>query len=121
MLDVQAHPCKYIRVLPSTAATFSVAFYNSAPDNVAATHPVVAALLATCPQPRRGLYTVPAERLANAAGMPPGEVARQLSAVASKDELRFEVHHSPALAFQVCTLGLMHVGFSVETCILAIH
>ena len=61
-------------MLPSTGATVSVSFYETAPEKLARGHPIVTALLGVCPRERRGSHTAATVDLMNAAGLPATQV-----------------------------------------------
>lgn len=71
---LQADSDPLIQVLPSTGATVSVSFYETAPEKLAGGHPIVRALLGVCPRERRGCHTAATVDLMNAAGMPATQV-----------------------------------------------
>ena len=74
LLDVQADGDPLIQVLPSTGATISVSFYDTAPQKLAADYAIVDALLKVCPKQRRGCHTAHTAELMNAAGLPATQV-----------------------------------------------
>ncbi|KAL3136692.1 hypothetical protein ABBQ38_15544 [Trebouxia sp. C0009 RCD-2024] len=88
-----------IQVLPSTGATVSVSFYETAPEKLVGRHPIVRALLGVCPRERRGSHTAATVDLMNAAALSATQVMKELQALALRDELRFEVSKQAALAF----------------------
>lgn len=61
---------------PHMGSAVQVAFYNAPPEQLAEAHPVIGALLRVKCRPSNGCYTVPTERLSQAAGMSPSEVQR---------------------------------------------
>lgn len=65
-------------MLPPTGAGIQVAFYNRPAAQLAAEHPVVAALLAACPHSRNGCHTLPMATFVAAARLPPHQVCRTL-------------------------------------------
>ena len=71
---MQADEEPYLRVLPPTGAGIQVAFYNRPAAQLAAEHPVVAALLAACPHSRNGCHTVSMATFVAAARLPPHQV-----------------------------------------------
>ncbi len=60
---MQAHEESYVRVLPSVGRTVKVSFFNSTCQELAPRQPILQALLAVCPKPRAGTYTINTARL----------------------------------------------------------
>ena len=73
---MQADEDPLVQVLPSTGATISVSFYDTAVHKLAAEHDIIRALLGVCPRERKGSYTAATADLMNAAGMPAALVSR---------------------------------------------
>ena len=73
---MQADEDPLIQVLPSTGATISVSFYDTAVHKLASEHDIIRALLGVCPRERKGSYTAATVDLMNAAGMPAALVSR---------------------------------------------
>lgn len=55
---MQAHKEAYVRVLSSVGRTAKVSFFNSTCQELAPRQPALQSLLAVCPKPRAGNYTV---------------------------------------------------------------
>ena len=74
----QAREEECIHIQASMGSGVQIAFYHTSPQELASVHPVVEALLGIKTTMRNGCYSVPTERLANAAGMAPSEVSRSM-------------------------------------------
>jgi ATP-dependent DNA helicase Q4 len=95
-------PC-YVRILPKTAVSAKVSFYAAAPEALAAEHPVVAAVVACCPHPRNGVYSISTARLAAAARKAPGLALQDLQRMAQLKLIGFELSSEQGPAYRVVT------------------
>lgn len=96
-------------MLPPTSTRLTVAFYETAPETLAASHPVIAALLQLCRRPHNGCYTVPMQDLCQAMASPPWLLVSQLQRLAAAEQLRVELTGNRAMAFHVRG-GIPHVS-----------
>jgi hypothetical protein len=93
-------PC-HLRVLPKTSVSAKVSFYAATPEALAEEHPIVRAVLASCPNPRNGLYSMPTARLAAVAQKTPGLVLQDLQQMAQLKLIGFELSGEQGPAFEV--------------------
>jgi len=83
---------RLLQLMPSVAVAAKVSFYAATPQQLAISHPIVAALLKAMPKPpRNGLYTIPTGRLAAAAQIPPGQAISQLQELAASKMIGFDL------------------------------
>jgi ATP-dependent DNA helicase Q4 len=69
---------------------FRVAFYKSAPEELAPREPVVAAILEAAGKPRRGLYSGSTASLGASLGRPPADALSAVAGLAARGELRLD-------------------------------
>jgi ATP-dependent DNA helicase Q4 len=98
-LEADDAPC--LRMLPATALSVKVSFYSAAPETLAPQYPVVQAVLEACPNPRNGLYSAAAARLAAVAQKAPGLVLQELRNMAAGSLIGFELSREEGLAYEI--------------------
>ncbi|GAQ80266.1 Helicase conserved C-terminal domain containing protein [Klebsormidium nitens] len=91
---------QYVRVLSQLSATCTVTFHGRSPAALAEAHPLAAAILRLCPQPKQGRFTFDVPSLASALREPLATVQRELQRLQSAREIQYEVK-DPAFCFSV--------------------
>lgn len=76
--SLEVGDAQYVRVLSQLSATCTVSFHGRSPAALADAHPLAAAILRLCPQPKQGRFTFDVPSLASALGEPLATIQREL-------------------------------------------
>lgn len=76
--NLEVGDARYLRVLSQLHATCTVSFHKQSPSSLADSHPLVAAILSLCPQPKQGRFTFDVPSLASKLKAPLATVQREL-------------------------------------------
>eukprot|EP00775_Hariotina_reticulata_P004471 gene4471-4725_t len=99
---LQADPQEpFLTALPNCAASLDVRFHTTPPEQLAAEHPVVAAILKAKSRKYAGTYKVHLPALLAAADRPPGELLAELSKLAAAREVGLDLGKQGALVWRL--------------------